>query len=111
MAMGVGAMIPQPTSPSQDSGNSIHTPGSDVSRGRHHSTGGPSVGSPMGAGGPNMQSRRQSAGNTLGTGVSQAGFPYPMQMQMQRDNGQCMPQMSQFSDFLQGSSDGHVGYQ
>jgi hypothetical protein len=97
LAMGVGAMISQPLSPSQESAGSALTPGSDGSLG-----GGPQTRGGM-PGRPNMPSRLQSVSNGSNFNIDQVGGPetYPAPLM---SPGQSIP--GQFADFIHSSPNG-----
>jgi hypothetical protein len=94
LAMGVGATIPQPLSPSQGSASSMPTPGSDMSMGMPNATGGQNGNMVR----PALQSAQQSSfGGAFGQELHQMNLADSMQI-------------PQFAEFLQGSPDGRGGF-
>lgn len=101
LAMGVGGIIPQPLSPSQESASSIQTPNSEGSGARFSMTGGPSI-----------QPRRpsaQSQSHSLMQGLPHSGLSGE-RMQMMNSGGQDYSSMQQFNDFLQNCPNGNTNF-
>lgn len=100
LAMGVGAMIGQPLSPSQDSVGSGLTPGSDGSLGG--SRGVPQMPGGM-PGRPNVPSRLQSVTNESNFNIGQPNGPESFSAPLMSPD-QSMP--GQFADFIHSSPNG-----